>query len=136
MANRKKKKRPAAQPKAKPTGWQPSYWMIVAFIAIFFAGGVMIKAVFTPTASITTGVPNYTPASAANSDIVGQVQLVAANFRCACGGCGELFLIDCICDMPRGAKEEKDFIRRNLQQGLSVEEVITLVEKEYGHRIS
>ena len=38
--------------------------------------------------------------------------------------------------MPRGAKEEKDFIRKNLQQGLGVDEVITLVEKEYGHRIS
>lgn len=136
MAKRKKKKRPAAQPKAKPAGWQPSYWMIVAFIAIFFAGGVMIKALFTPTASLPTGVSNYKPASAAGSEIVGQVQLVAANFRCACGGCGELFLIDCTCDMPRGAKEEKDFIRRNLQQGLTVDEVITLVEKEYGHRIS
>jgi cytochrome c-type biogenesis protein CcmH/NrfF len=32
--------------------------------------------------------------------------------------------------------EEKDLIRRNLQQGLSVDEVITVVEKEYGHRIS
>jgi hypothetical protein len=32
--------------------------------------------------------------------------------------------------------EEKDFIRRNLQQGLNVDEVITLVDKEYGQRIS
>ena len=38
--------------------------------------------------------------------------------------------------MPRGAKEEKDFIRRNLQQGLSVDQLAHLVEKEYGHRIS
>ena len=45
-------------------------------------------------------------------------------------------MIDCTCDMPRGAKEEKDFIRRNLQKGLSVDEVITPVEKAYGHRIS
>ena len=62
--------------------------------------------------------------------------MVAANFRCACGGCEELFLIDCTCDMPRGAKEAKDFIRRKLQQDLSVDEVITLVERKYGHRIS
>ena len=136
MAKRKMKKHPVAQPKAKPAGWQPSYWMIVAIIAIFFAGGVTIKALFSPTAPITTSGSNYESASSANSDIVGQVQLVAANFRCACGGCGELFLIDCTCDMPRGAKEEKDFIRRNLRQGLSVDEVVTLVDKEYGHRIS
>ena len=132
MAKRKQKKRSAVQ----SAGWQPSYWMIVAFIAIFFSGGVMIKALFSPTAPVATGGPNHSTAAGLNSDIVGQVQLVAANFRCACGGCGELFLIDCTCDMPRGAKEEKDFIRRNLQRGLSVDEVTTLAEKEYGHRIS
>jgi hypothetical protein len=136
MAKRKKKKRPVAQPKVKPGGWQPSYWTIVALIAIFFAGGVGIKAFFSPNVFKTTGVSNYKPVSSSNSDFGGQVRLVAANFRCACGGCGELFLIDCTCDMPRGAKEEKDFIRRKLQQGMSVDEVITLVEKEYGHRIS
>jgi hypothetical protein len=38
--------------------------------------------------------------------------------------------------MPRGAKEGKDFIRKNLQQGLNVDGVTTLVEKEYGHRKS
>jgi hypothetical protein len=133
---KKKKKRPIAQPKARPRGWQPSYWMIVALVAIFFAGGVMIKAFFSSTPRISTSASNYQPTAGANSDLGGQVRLVAANFRCACGGCGELFLIDCTCDMPRGAKEEKDFIRTNLQQGLSVDEVITLVEKEYGHRIS
>lgn len=136
MAKRKKKQRPVAQPKVNRSGWQPSYWMIVAFIAIFFAGGVMLKAVFLSTPRIKTSVSNYEPVVEANSNLAGQVQLVAANFRCACGGCGELFLIDCTCDMPRGAKEEKDFIRKNLQQGLGVDEVITLVEKEYGHRIS
>ena len=130
------KRRPVGQPKVSRRGWQPSYWMMVVFIAIFFAGGVMLKAVFLPTPSVGTNVSNYQPAAGANSNLAGQVQLVAANFRCACGGCGELFLIDCTCDMPRGAKEEKDFIRKNLQQGLHVDEVITLVEKEYGHRIS
>lgn len=136
MAKRKKKRRPGSQPKAKPAGWQPSYWMIVALIAILFVGGVMIKIIFSSNISTTTGISNYAPASDVNSEFAGQVRLVAANFRCACGGCGELFLIDCTCDMPRGAKEEKDFIRRKLQQGISIDEVINLVEKEYGHRIS
>jgi cytochrome c-type biogenesis protein CcmH/NrfF len=136
MAQRKKKKRSVPQPKVSRSGWQPSYWMIVAFIAIFFAGGLMVKAVFLPTPRISTSVSNDQPVSGANSNLAGQVRLVTANFKCACGGCGELFLIDCTCDMSRGAKEEKDFIRKNLQQGLSVDEVITLVEKEYGHRIS
>jgi len=65
-----------------------------------------------------------------------QIKLVAANFRCACGGCGELFLVDCTCDMPRGAVEEKNFIRDRLQQGLTVDQVINMVDQEYGHKIS
>ena len=136
MSLRKKKARSVSHPKVSRGGWQPSYWMIVAFIAIFFAGGVILKAAFLTPTPILTDSSSYRSASSPNSNLAGQVQLVAANFKCACGGCGELFLIDCTCDMPRGAKEEKDFIRKNLQQGLSVEEVITLVEKEYGHRIS
>jgi hypothetical protein len=136
MAKRKKKKRPDAQTKARPTGWQPSYWMIVALVAIFFAGGVMIKALFSPSPGISPTGQNFQRVSDNNAALESEVKLVAANFRCACGGCGELFLIDCTCDMPRGAKEEKDFIRRNLQQGLSIDEVITLVDKEYGYRIS
>ncbi|MCK5418711.1 MAG: NAD-dependent epimerase/dehydratase family protein, partial [Desulfobacterales bacterium] len=75
----------------------------------------MVKAVFLPTPRISTSVSNDQPVSGANSNLAGQVRLVTANFKCACGGCGELFLIDCTCDMPRGAKEEKDFIRKNLQ---------------------
>ena len=62
-------------------------------------------------------------------------QRVAANFRCACGGCGELFMVDCTCDMPKGAVETKAFIRNKLGQGLSVDQVIQLVDKQYGHRI-
>ena len=96
----------------------------------------MLKAFFSSTPNISPGASDYQNVSGKDSDLEGQVKLVAANFRCACGGCGELFLIDCTCDMPRGAKEEKNFIRRNLHQGLSVSEVINLVEKEYGHRIS
>ena len=110
--------------------------MIVALIAILFTGGIMLKALFSSAPNISPGATDYQNVSGKDSDLGGQVRLVTANFRCACGGCGELFLIDCTCDMPRGAKEEKDFIRRNLQQGLSVDEVVTLVEKEYGHRIS
>jgi hypothetical protein len=37
--------------------------------------------------------------------------------------------------MPRGALEEKVFIRAKLEEGLSVESVIRLVDELYGHRI-
>ena len=136
MAKRRKQQRTVSQQKRTPSVWQPNNWMIMAFIVFFFAAGVMVKVVFSPSGDIKPARQNFQTNSTNDSALESQVQLVAANFRCACGGCGELFLIDCTCDMPRGAKEEKEFIRQNLQQGLSVDEVITLVEKEYGHRIS
>ncbi|MBW2412209.1 MAG: hypothetical protein JRF72_20605 [Deltaproteobacteria bacterium] len=131
---------------SKPTARvpEPSYWKVVAIIAIIFSTGLAVKLVFYPTRvpainSGTTFTPtstsNYQAVSQTNDPIDSHVKLVAANFRCACGGCGELFLVDCTCDMPRGAKEEKTFIREQLQKGLTVDQVITLVEQEYGHRI-
>ncbi|HYR02998.1 MAG TPA: hypothetical protein VES58_06605, partial [Syntrophobacteria bacterium] len=63
------------------------------------------------------------------------VSQVASKFKCACGGCGELPLAECVCSMPRGAVEEKGFIRAQLNAGLSVPQVIELVDKKYGLRM-
>jgi len=132
----KQRKRKSAQPERSTGGWQPNYWMIVALIVIFFSGGILIKAFYLPSSGSVSQLPNVSSGSDVNAAIEGQVGLVAANFRCACGGCGELFLVDCTCDMPRGAVEEKEFIRNKLRQGLSVDQVIQLVDQQYGHRIS
>ena len=110
--------------------------MIVALIVIFFAAGLMVKVVFSPSVEIKPARPNIQTNSTNDSALESQIQLVAANFRCACGGCGELFLIDCTCDMPKGAVEEKTFIRDQLQQGLSIDQVIQQVDNKYGHRIT
>lgn len=94
-----------------------------------------MKALFLSPSGNRAPVSNVSAGSNVKSAIEGQVGLVAANFRCACGGCGELFLVDCACDMPRGAVETKAFIRNKLGQGLSVDQVIELFDKKYGHRI-
>ena len=133
--SKKKKSRPVAQPRVSSGGWQPSYRRIVALIAFFFAGGVLVKALVSPARPTGALATANQYASAQSAALESQIRLVAANFRCACGGCGELFLVDCTCDMPRGAKEEKDFIRKNLMQGLNIDEVIARVEQEYGNRI-
>jgi hypothetical protein len=109
--------------------------MIAAVIFFFFSVGLVVKMAFSPVPVSGIGSENYQSYSNGNAALESQVRLVATNFRCACGGCGELFLIDCTCDMPRGAIEEKDFIRNQLQQSLTVEQVVILVEKEYGHKI-
>ena len=133
--HKQRRKTKVAQPKTKPGGWQPNYWMMVALIVIFLAGGIMMKALYSPSSGNNRLVPVVSAGSTDNSPIEGQVGLVAANFRCACGGCGELFLVDCTCDMPRGAVETKAFIRNKLGQGMTVDQVIQLVDKQYGHRI-
>ena len=109
--------------------------MILAVLFFFFSVGLTIKMVFSPTSVSSIGPTNDKSISSGHAALESQVRLVAANFKCACGGCGELFLIDCTCNMPRGAVEEKRFIREKLQQGLTVDQVVNIVEKEYGYRI-
>ena len=136
MAKKRKKPGNAAQLKSSAAGRQPSYWMIVVAIFFFLSAGLIVKMVFSPVSGGKTLIAaNYQRDSGGSVNLESQVKLVAANFRCACGGCGELFLVDCTCDMERGAKEEKDFIRNQLQQGLTIDQVVDLVDREYGHKI-
>jgi len=110
--------------------------MIVAAIFFFFSAGLVVKMAYSPASSTNRSSAISQSASGNNANLENQVHLVVANFRCACGQCGELFLIDCTCDMPRGAVEEKNFVRNKLRQGLTVDQVIDLMDKEYGHKIT
>ena len=85
-----------------------------------------------PTQTQTQTQPQSQPLLSVDDPIESQVRVVASNFRCACGGCGELQLAKCFCDMPKGAVEEKAFIREQLKKGFSVEQVIDMVDKKYG----
>ncbi len=126
---------PRENQKGQSTG--PSYKTIVLVIGLIFLFGLFVKAgvsffkasrpsQMTPSASTSTSSIKVDEA---------QVIAVARNFKCACGGCGELPLETCTCDMPKGAVEEKNFIREKLAQGLTVEQVVELLDKKYGHRV-
>ena len=130
-----KNKRKVPQSETQDSAWQPNYWLMVALIIVFLSGGIMLKVLFSTSSGSVAPLSNVSAGSGVSPAIEGQVGLVAANFRCACGGCGELFLVDCACDMPKGAVETKAFIRNKLGQGLNVEQVIQLVDQKYGHRI-
>ena len=140
-----KKKKAQRQVRKQPFQKKESnFWMITAIVAVVLLVGVTAKTLFTsrqsqaPIATIQppTGQPiAIQPATPLVSNSVeNQVRQVAVNFKCACGGCGELPLDECQCDMPRGAVEEKRFIRTKLMEGNSVPQVIELVDKKYGHR--
>jgi hypothetical protein len=124
--------------------------MITAIVAIILLVGVTAKTMFSPSQNTTSITPIQSstaqpitiqpktlvpPATTlATNSVEDQVLQVAVNFKCACGGCGELPLAECQCDMPKGAVEEKSFIRTKLAEGYTVPQVIELVEQKYGHR--
>ena len=128
-------KRKSSKQKQSSRKRQSSSWMIVAIIAMVISIGLFVKVIFldnTPSNNAVT----YQTLSPLDDPLEERVRVVASNFRCACGGCGELPLAECFCDMPRGAKEEKDFIRNKLKEGFTVDQVIQMVEKKYGLRIT
>jgi hypothetical protein len=107
--------------------------IVIVLITAFFANKV--KTIFQreePSRVSSSYVP---PRISTNGVDEADVIAVARNFKCACGGCGELPLETCECDMPKGSVEEKKFIREQLAEGLTVEQVIELLDKKYGHRI-
>mgnify|MGYP003565157672 CR=1 FL=1 len=151
----KKKKTRGSQSRQQPVQAKEShFWKITTVIAIILLAGVSAKSMFSGGQKTNTITPYQTTSSqpitiqpatgqspavqgatpAAPSSIEDQVRQVAVNFKCACGGCGELPLAECQCDMPKGAVEEKNFIRKKLTEGYKVPQVIELVEKKYGLR--
>jgi hypothetical protein len=153
--NRNRQNTPPAQ---RNKAAEPSYLTIVAVMVVLLAVGITAKVILQMPHSSNTGVPqpsatftnvpldsSYTASpevdrsprpSVTAASLEDRIRQVASNFRCACGGCGELPLVECTCDMPRGAVEEKRFIRRKLEEGLPVERVVQLVEQTYGLRNS
>jgi len=147
----KKKKRQANQTKQQPVQQKKTnVWMITTIVAVVLLVGVSAKTMFSPRENARAITPIQsapgqpitiqpktllpTATTLATNAVEDQVLQVAVNFKCACGGCGELPLAECQCDMPKGAVEEKSFIRTKLAEGYTVPEVIELVDQKYGHR--
>ncbi len=109
-----------------------SYKTISLIIILIFVFGFLIKLGITFFSGNKSH--RFISKPVANVDET-QVIAVAKHFKCACGGCGELPLATCECDMPKGAVEMKTFIRERLSEGFSVNQVIELLDRRYGHRI-
>ncbi len=120
--------------KRQSTG--PSYKTIGLVIGMVFLLGIFIKAgaIFFKGENRSRLSSSSASVSASTKVDEAEVMAVAKNFKCACGGCGELPLVTCQCEMPKGSVEEKRFIREKLAEGYTVEQVIELLDKKYGHR--
>ena len=108
-------------------------WNFISIFAIVISAGLIVSLVLSQSSTPKKNVVEPSVSNQAPTSFDARVQLVASRFRCACGGCGELQLAECTCDMPRGAVEEKTFIRDQLNKGLTVDQVVKLVDEKYGH---
>ena len=115
----------------------PSYKMIALVIATVILIGFLVKVGITFFKGGRPSKISSSPSASTSTIKVDEAKVIAVakNFKCACGGCGELPLETCKCDMPKGAVEEKNFIREKLAEGFTVEQVIELLDKKYGHRV-
>ncbi len=127
---------PKENPRTQSVG--PSYQTIALVIGMILLAGFAVKLAITFSKgrdlSGSNSAAAVTSTPAANVDEA-QVIAVARNFKCACGGCGELPLATCQCEMPKGSVEERRFIREKLAEGYTVEQVIEQLDKKYGHRV-
>jgi cytochrome c-type biogenesis protein CcmH/NrfF len=123
---------------SKRQSFWSSYKAIALMIGMIFLAGLAVK--LAATFSKGGGLSRLNSAAVLTSTPMvkvdeAQVIAVAKNFKCACGGCGELPLVTCNCDMSKGSVEEKRFIREQLAEGFTVEQVIEQLDKKYGHRV-
>jgi len=115
----------------------PSYKTVALVIGMIFLAGLAVKPAITFSKGEGLSKLNSAPVLTSSNVEVDEAQVIAVakNFKCACGGCGELPLVTCNCDMSKGSVEEKRFIREKLAEGFTVEQVIEQLDKKYGHRV-
>jgi len=132
----KRHRRKPSETRGVAGGLGASGWRIVAVAVLVICGMLIWKLGFSPGREPNPGRYRLQQVTPEPDPLDSKFQAVISQFRCACGGCGELPLVQCDCDMPRGATTEKAFIREKLKQGLTVDEVIQTVDELYGHRIT
>ncbi len=115
----------------------PSYKTIALVIGMIFLAGLAVKLAVTFSEGGGLSKLNSAPVLTSSTVEVNEAQVIAVakKFKCACGGCEELPLVTCNCDMSKGSVEEKRFIREKLAEGFTVEQVIEQLDKKYGHRV-
>ncbi len=97
-------------------------------LAIFIIALLVIDRSGQQDTTMDTLIQQEVPAT-----VTSEVYEVAEKFICPCGGCGEMALETCSCDMDHGAIEAKSFIQQQLNQGKSKDEVIAAMIKRYGY---
>lgn len=100
-------------------------------IAIVLVAGMVISLIGV---AILSGNQSNPTAQSQNANLTSEQQNIfttlVKRYKCLCGDC-TLGLYNCTCDAPKGAEELKGFIKYNLAQGKTRNEVISLVANRY-----
>lgn len=125
---RERKQGKIKQQKQKSAFVSNIYLLFALGLAIFIIALLMIDRKESGRSTPASRPLPETPVTFTSS-----VYEVAEKFICPCGGCGEMDLDTCSCDMERGAIEAKTFIQRQLNQGKTKDEVIAAMIQQYGY---
>lgn len=109
-----------------PRAWARRPFVVASFIAL--AAGLAGCA--TPQDSAVKKDPE---ATAPTLPLDPDVAKVASRFVCPCGECKDMDLAECTCERPRGAHEVRAVIASLLHSGLTVDQAVASIAKEYGH---
>ncbi len=90
-----------------------------------------LMTVLTPTT--TSSTINQT--SLESSAFFADAQEVASLFYCGCGECGDMVLSTCVCESPNGGIAERRFIENQLKAGLEKNDVVEMVNMQFGRKI-
>ena len=115
----------------------------LSYALAFIAGGAIIGFLYFKFSSTPTppqmvvgggfqGASGSVQAVAIPAALRPQVQEIASEFMCPCGGCDDL-LSECVCEMKNGALEVKQFIAQQLQSGAPKPQIVAAVTQRYGH---
>lgn len=118
----KKKQKPAKKKKSVKKGKSPIPVPLIlgGVIVLVVAGLFFFQNSANQQMQNNSNVPVF-------SD---QVQQVAGNFMCPCGECNDNLAL-CTCTAPNGSVDVKGFIQEGLNQGKSVEQMVTAVQLKY-----
>jgi cytochrome c-type biogenesis protein CcmH/NrfF len=105
-------------------GWNPKVIGLLALGVVLF----VVYAAYINQKAAKISEP-YVEQISANFALEAQVREVASKFVCACGSCPREPLESCSCPT---ARKERDFIRNALASGQSADQVITVLNNQFG----
>lgn len=104
-------------------------WHPAVITAVILASAAVLIFATQSDRKAPSPPPRLVEQTSGDAALEGKVLEIASKFICSCGSCGQLPLETCTCDR---AIEQRQFIRKALQEGEPKERVVQAVQDSYG----